>query len=118
MKRISTERRRGPDAVVKTVWWTVGISWVLIITALTLTNSAQPNTETFFDRLLEISVRSFWDNDLLQYAFYVLLLNFTVCVIGFVLNILRQKRKTDRINKSIIILGVIALLGIIWYMFR
>lgn len=118
LKRVFTERRSGPDVVVKAVWWTVGISWVLIITALMITIEAQPKSENFIDRMLNVSLRSYWDQDLLQYAFYVLLLNLAACIIGFVLNILRHKRKTDKISKSIIALGIVTLLGIIWYMIR
>ena len=118
LKRVFTERRRGPDAVVKAVWWIVGISWLLIITALMITGEAQPKFETFIDRMLKVSVRSYWDRDLLQYVFYVLLLNLAACVIGFVLNMLRQKRKTDKISKSIIVLSVVTLLGILWYIIR
>jgi len=118
MKKVFTERRRGPDVVVKAVWWIAGISWALIITAIMFTGQAKPKSVSFFDRLLEVSVRNYWDEDLLRYAFYILLLNLAACIIGFILNLLRQKRKTDRISKSIIVLSVITLSGILWYMFR
>jgi hypothetical protein len=114
--RVFTERRRGPDAVIKTVWWTVGLSWTLIITAFLITSEAQPKFETFIDRMVKSSVRNYVDRDLLQYAFYVLLINLLVCIIGFILNMLRHRRKTDRISKSIIVLGMITLMGIFWYM--
>ena len=118
MRKGFIERRRGPDVVVKAVWWIVGISWALIITAIVFIDQAKPDSETFFDRLLEVSVRKYWEEDLVQYAFYVLLLNLSVCIFGFVLNALRQKRKTDKISKSIIVLAVVTLSGILWYWFR
>ena len=118
VKRVFTERRRGPDVVVKAVWWIVGISWALFITAITFTDLAKPKNETFFDRFFDVSVRGYWDEDLLRYSFYIVLMNLVVCIIGFVLNILRQRRKTDKISKSIIILSVITLSGILWYIFR
>ena len=116
-KRTFVERRKGPDIVVKAVWWVAGISWLLIITALVFTDKAKPEKTTFFDRLFEVSVRSYWDQDLLQNAFYVLLVNLVICIIGFVMNMMRQKRKTDKISKSIIVLTAITLTGILWYMF-
>lgn len=115
-KRIFTERRKGPDAVVKAVWWATGISWLLIIIALAITGEAQPEHANFIDRLYKVTVRSTWDATLLSYVFYVLLLNLATCIFGFILNMLRQKRKTDKISKSIIILGLITLSGIVWYM--
>jgi hypothetical protein len=116
-KRTFVERRKGPDIVVKAVWWVVGISWLLIITALIFTDQAKPERTTFFDRLFEVSVRKHWDRDLLQNAFYVLLVNLAVCIIGFIMNMMRQKRKTDKISKSIIVLTTITLAGILWYVF-
>ncbi len=116
--RTFTERRRGPDVVVKAVWWIVGISWLLIIAALTFTDQARPQTESFFDRFFGVSVRDYWNEDLLLYGFCILLFNLAVCIIGFALNIMRQKRKTDKISKSIIVLGAITLSGILWYIFR
>jgi len=116
-KRTFVERRKGPDIVVKAVWWVVGISWLLIFTALIITDKAKPERTTFFDRLFSVSVRNYWDQDLLQNAFYVLLVNLVVCIVGFILNMMRQKRKTDKISKSIIVLAALTLAGIIWYMF-
>lgn len=117
MKTAFVERRKGPDIVVKAVWWTVGVSWLLIITALLFTDKAKPVRETFFDRLLEVSVRQYWDQELLKKAFIVLLVNMVVCIVGFFLNMMRQRRKTDKISKSIIILAAITMSGILWYMF-
>lgn len=116
-KKTFVERRKGPDIVVKAVWWVVGISWMLIITAVLFTDKAKPERTTFFDRLFEVSVREYWDRDLLQNAFYVLLVNLAVCIIGFIMNMMRQKRKTDKISKSIIVLTVITHAGILWYVF-
>ncbi|HEX2947007.1 MAG TPA: hypothetical protein VHT96_13755 [Clostridia bacterium] len=117
-RRTFTERRRGPDAVIKAVWWATGISWVLIIIALIITAEAQPKHENFIDRLYHVTVRSYWDRNLLSYVFYILLLNLATCIFGFILNMLRQKRKTDKISKSVIVLGLITLSGIIWYMIQ
>ena len=117
-KRVFTERRRGPDVVVKAVWWATGISWILIITALTITGEAQPQHENFIDRLYNVTVRSNWDRSLLAYVFYILLINLATCIFGFILNMLRQRRKTDKVSKSILILGFITLLGILWYLIQ
>lgn len=118
IKKPFTDRRRGPDVVVKAVWWTVGISWMLIVSAFLITVEARPKFETFIDRMVKATVRDYWDRNLLQSTFYVLIINMTVCIIGFILNMLRQRRKTDKTSKSIIVLGCITLLGIIWYMLQ
>lgn len=113
-----TERRKGPDAVVKAVWWTVGISWLLFIAALIFIEIAKPEIRTFFDRQFSILKREYWNEYVLQYVFLLLVLNLSVCVAGFVLNMMRHRRKTDRISKSILVLGIVTLTGIFWYLLR
>jgi hypothetical protein len=117
-KRSFTERRRGPDAVIKAVWWTVGISWLLFIAALVFIDTAKPETETFFDRMFDVSIRDYWNENMLLYAFFVMVLDLAVCIIGLIFNLARHKRKTDRISKSILILGILSLSGILWYLLR
>ena len=88
-----TERRKGPDAVVKAVWWTAGISWLLFVAALIFVETARPEIATFFDRQFNISIRDYWDENVLLYVFIILVLNFAVCVIGFIFNMARHKGK-------------------------
>lgn len=118
LKKIYSERRKGPDAIVKGVWWTVGISWLLFIAALIFTETARPETATFFDRQFNISIRDYWNENVLKYVFFILVMNLAVCFIGFLLNMMRHKRKTDKISKSILILGTVTLAGILWYLIR
>ncbi len=118
LKKTFIERRKGPDAVVKAVWWTAGISWLLFIIAVIFFETARPETETFFDRQFNVSIRDYWNENVLQYVFFILVLNLAVCIIGFIFNMARHKRKTDKISKSILILGIMAFAGILWYLFR
>ncbi len=117
-KKTFTERRKGPDAVVKAVWWTAGISWLLFITAVIFFETARPETETFFDCQFNVSIRDYWNENALQYVFFILVMNLAVCIIGFIFNMARHKRKTDKISKSILILGIMAFAGILWYLLR
>lgn len=117
-KPVFVERRKGPDIIVKAVWLISGVNWLLAILGFAYADKARPQSETFFDRYLGKSARSNWDDDLLRYAFIILLINFVICIIGFLLNMLRQKRKTDKISKSIITIAVLSLFAILWYIFR
>ncbi len=112
------ERRKGPDIIVKIVWLVSAVSWLLIIIALAFADKAKPENETFFDRYLGKTARSYWDEELLRYAFIIFIINLIICIVGFVLNLQRQKRKTDKISKSIILLGIASLSGALWYLFR
>lgn len=118
LKKGFVERRRGPDAVVKAVWWIIGTSWGLIIMAILLTSEAQPRFETFYDRMVKEPVRGYVDRNLMEYVFYLLLANLAVCIVGFVLNMMRHKRKTDKFSKSILTLGTMTFIGIVWYLLR
>lgn len=113
-----TERRKGPDAVVKAVWWSTGISWFLFIAAAIFFDKARPVQETFFDRLFDIRVRDYWNENALVYAFYIMMVDLAICIVGFICNMMRHRRKTDKISKSILILGAANLAGILWYIFR
>jgi hypothetical protein len=115
-QRTFVERRRGPDIVIKAVWWIIGISWLMILSAYAITSKAQPQLETIIERSRNDSVRKYLDRNLLEYALYVLVINLIVCIIGFVLNMLRQRRKTDKISKSILVLGAITITCIVWYL--
>ncbi len=117
-KKTFIERRKGPDAVVKAVWWTAGISWLLFIAAALFFGEAWPETETFFDRQFDVSIRDYWDENVLQYVFFILVMNLAVCIIGFIFNMARHKRKTDKISKSILVLGIVTFAGILWYLLR
>jgi len=117
-KPIFVERRKGPDIIVKTVWVVSAVSWLLIIIALAFAQKAAPEIETFFDRYLGKTVRSYWDENSLRYAFIIFIINFIICVAGFILNMKRKRRKTDKVSKSIILLGLASLFGILWYLFR
>lgn len=118
LRKAFIERRKGPDIVVKAVWWMVGTGWVLIFIAFMFYIEARPKFETFIDRMVKAHIRNTWDFNVLQYAFFVMLINIAICIIGFIMNMLRQKRKTDKISKSIVVLGIINLSGIIWYLLR
>ena len=50
----------------------------------------------------------FTNRALLRGAFVAVAASFLVCVIGFILNVTRHKRKTDKYNKLLITLWVIS----------
>lgn len=113
--RRNTERRKGPDLLVRWVKWTGYGAWLLTLSILVITSYAKPQLETFFDRLLEVRVRKTWDIELMQYAFYLMVATFAMCCFAILVNTRRKRRRSDRYNKSIIFLGIISLLGAVLY---
>ena len=110
------ERRRRKDWVVRLVSVVSVLGWVFAFAALLLFNEAQPSGPDFFTRFLGATVINYLDVNKLNMAFIALLISFFVCAAGMTANILRHRRKTDRYNKSIIILGSVSLVGIIAFL--
>jgi len=50
----------------------------------------------------------FLNNGLLKGAFASVVVTFVVCAVGFMLNLMRHKRKTDRYNKLLITLWIVS----------
>jgi formate hydrogenlyase subunit 3/multisubunit Na+/H+ antiporter MnhD subunit len=117
-KRVFVERRRGPDKLTKWIKWTSIIGWLLIICVIFIISEAKPRVENFFDKLFHVHLRKTWDEDLLRYSFFLMVILFFLCAFAFIFNLMRHKRKTDRFNKSIIILGIVSFVGSLIYLLR
>ncbi|NLM73558.1 MAG: hypothetical protein GX184_05980 [Clostridiaceae bacterium] len=97
------ERRKGPDLILRLVRISSIILWGFIILNFFVIFSAKPEFESFFDRLLGLTVRENWDYRLLSISLVTSLIQLILSVFALFLNTRRLKRKTDRISPSIII---------------
>lgn len=95
--------RKGPDLILRLIDIFSVILWGFQIVILGLLHYAKPVYETFFDRLLHIELRDYWDYQLLKVTLILSLVQFVVSLISLYLNSKRLKRKYDRIRRSIII---------------
>jgi len=112
----TVERRRKQDWVVRSVSIISALGWLFAIVSLLLAGQAQPRGEDFFTRIFHTQVASYLDVGMLEVAFISLLVSFVACAVGFVANMARHRRKSDRFNKSVIILGIVSFLGIIAFL--
>lgn len=110
------DRRKGPDALVKWVRWSGIISWILVLIILFITLAAKPGFESYMDKSFHIVLRDTWDADMLLFAFILMILLFLFCIISIFINLRRYKRKSDRLNKAIIINAAAAFAGIVLYL--
>ena len=53
-----------------------------------------------------------------QIGLILLVVSFLCSVAAFMFNMMRMRRKTDKYRKSVIIMGLITLVGIIFYVYR
>lgn len=117
-KRPVNDRRRKKDWVSRAVPIISIIGWATAIFALFLLDRASPPMDNFFSRFFGVTLRTAWNASLLRTALVILILVFVVCVVGFLFNMTRMRRKSDKYNKSIITLGILALVGIVFFLIQ
>jgi len=111
------EKRKGPDILMNLLTWLAVIGWLMMFVVLIVIDIAKPHMESSFDHVNGAeSPLSAWDPVLIQYIFYLMIAGFSISIIGIILNIKRHRRKRDKYRISLIALGVISLLGIIFYL--
>lgn len=113
IERRDKKRRDGVSFVVTLI---AVIGWFVCILALLFLDFAKPEQESFWSRFFHEPVQSSWNRGLLLFILAMLVLDFLMCMLGFVLNITRHKRKADRFHKGIISLWIISGVIILIYL--
>jgi hypothetical protein len=104
------ERRQKNDWVVRIISVFSIVGWVASATMLVFLDWAKPEKSNLITRYLRVFVpSSTWNSSLLRIALGIQVVVLVVCVVGFILNMRRHRRKSDRYNRSLIILGIISL---------
>lgn len=116
VKKNSHDRRNGPDFLVYWIRISSFIVWLLIGLYMVIADFARPEEVTFFDRILDVSRRSAWDENLMMIAFIVALILFFFSLLSLIINTKRLKRKTDRISISLIVSLIVSILSILFYL--
>ena len=111
-----TERRRRKDWVVRLVSIGALLGWCAAIVSLMLVRFAVPRRGTMFHFFEGIFYYGHWDTNLLRIALITLVISFFICVIGFIANIARSRRKSDRFHKGVITMGILSLIGIVVFL--
>ena len=112
------ERRKKADWVVKMATIMSVVSWAVALAVWVVLDRAQPEKEDMFTRYFNIAIRENWNASLLPVAFTLLVASLCICIIAFVFNMLRMRRKTDKYRKSIIVIGVITIIGIVLFIIQ
>lgn len=107
------DRRHKPDRIIKFVTLTSAIGWIMIIICSMLIAYAKPEQTNMFYEMFNISIRDYWNYSLLYVVFILLVFLFLLSIIGILMNAMRQRRKTDKMNKSLIFQAVMSIFGMI-----
>lgn len=112
------ERRKNADWMVKGATILSIISWILTISALLTLDVAAPTRENLFTHLMGGAERITWNEITLLITFSLIVISILSCIGAFIFNMLRMRRKTDKYKKSIIIIGLMTLVGFVVFMIR
>ncbi|MCL2125660.1 MAG: hypothetical protein FWH33_06700 [Oscillospiraceae bacterium] len=110
------ERRKKQDWVVRSVTIIAIIGWISALFAFLLIQRASPLHENFITRILNVDVASYWNSAMLRGAFIAILVSFLISLIGFLFNMTRHRRKTDKYNKLLITIGVLSVIVLVVFL--
>ena len=112
------ERRKKRDWVTSSSTILSLLSWVLALVVWVVLDQASPEKENMFTRFFSVSVRGYWNQELLPLAFRLLAASLCICIIAFIFNMKRKRRKTDKYNKSIIVISIITVISLVLFVVR
>jgi hypothetical protein len=103
-------QRRGPDFVIKVIGWISTLSWIILITVFMILMVLNPSlrgvTLTYIPAR---QISSGW----MAFLYFMFVLLIIINISGIVFNMLRMKRKTDRMKKTFFISIFASIIGII-----
>jgi len=117
-ERRPADRRRQADWVVQAATILSVVAWIVAITVLFIIHVAAPERVDFFTHVFGGQVVTTWNAQLLWVAFILLIASLICCIAAFLFNMLRMRRKTDKYRKSVIFMGVVTLLGIVFFIIQ
>lgn len=113
---IDPDRRKGPDVWTKSLRWFAVLGWLIMLLALIFVGFAKPEQTTFFDRLFHVKRGGTLNFLFVQIIFYLMILGLFLSILGSFINLKRLRRRDDEYRVSLILLGLISLLGIFVYL--
>ena len=114
--KVRRDRRKKADWVVRSVSILSVLGWLSAVVTLFFIGKAEPSGVNLYTKLLQAEVITAWDVGMLRLACVFLLFSIVTCAAGMIANVTRKRRKTDRYNKSVIILGVLSIVGFIVFL--
>ena len=116
--RVWVEKRKGPDPIVKWVNKAGYITWGILFVILSFIGLARGREATFIDKMAHIPVDTAWNNNMLWVSLIITIVLFVLCMVSIVLNIMRSRRKTDKISMSLILCELFSFLVGIFLLFK
>lgn len=100
---VPVERRKGHDGIMVFINIISFSVWAILLMIFALISKAGQSIGNIERNNLLWADISFWNKEMLNLALIMTFVCFFVCSICIILNLLRHKRRTDRIKKPLII---------------
>ncbi|MDY0292319.1 MAG: hypothetical protein RBR02_08305 [Desulfuromonadaceae bacterium] len=113
-RRTNRDRRQGPDLLRRILPLFPALSWGCVVLAFFILSLAKPPSQSFVGIFSDQPVYSGWNLELLHYVFWFLFGAIVLGGSGFVLNIMRSKRRGDNIYTSLVFVGLAAFVFLVW----
>jgi hypothetical protein len=124
MENKASNRRNGPDPLVRLIgsitslswvllFFITVFSWILISSIFIVSRVTKAPLEGFAEKQHQFNLSESWRVLLVNYSFYLLLFMFVLCTGGLILNSFRHNRKGDTYSKPLIIFIILSLIGIL-----
>jgi hypothetical protein len=110
-------RRKGPDWLVSSMQWLSLAGWAVFVIALGLSHLAKPEMNSGLVRYWGLSLRDYWDPELLPQLIYLLWWCCLISLLSILLNQFRMRRATDRFRYNFLALLFISL-GALSYFYQ
>ncbi len=108
-------RRKGPDLLVQSLQWLSLAGWVVLVVALGLTHIAKPEMNSGLVQYWGVSIRDYWDPELLPSLIYLMWWCCGISLISLVLNKFRLRRATDRVRYNFVVLLLVSLAALSFF---
>ncbi len=104
-------KRKGPDIFVKLITVFNVAGWSLIPIALFILEMAKSTAY----KPASVQLPLVWDKTYLRYFLYITIIDLFFSLAGLIINKMRHHRKKDQYRISLIVLGIISILGMFFY---
>jgi uncharacterized BrkB/YihY/UPF0761 family membrane protein len=115
-----SDRRRGPDFVVRVAQFIVWFVWAIMFGAFVVIGYAKPPMQTYFEERLKVHLRTWWDQTLLGWFLWLMIVGLAIALLGSFMALTRNRRRSDRFPVSLAIMLVASIAGMIifYYLHR
>lgn len=110
-----SDRRKGPDTIIKLTFWFGLAVWVFFILSLAFAMKADPDIRYRFFGIVSSEDQEFWDLRFFDYAMYSSVFLLIISLINITFRTIRHKRKGDRFSYFSIVTSLLSLVAIVLY---